>query len=189
MEFTRYYPTTNEAETPASPPSLPPSPSNSLYPSHFYPAASQSYAVQAAGVYRPLDAVTDAMFAQKSDDPLGQFLTAKKRVLGQSAEDLLSLIYERQGMKYDNTRQLMYESAHLGSQLLQLGDSTFGAFKDVDKTRLGLEKDIAGLERERRMEEISCWKDITSLKGELRETMQDFNMEKRKEHFFTVDTQ
>ena len=41
--------------------------------------------------------------------------------------------------------------------------------------------EIAGLEKERRMEEVSCWRDITRLKSELRETLKEFNHEKEKE--------
>lgn len=187
MEFNGYYTTTLQAENPASPPSLPPYPI-SPNPSYSFPAPSQSYGVSDTNsdLAQPIDAVLEGTNAHTAaNDPLQDFLTVKKRVLGSSAEDILGLIYQRQSLKYENLTRITYESAHWGSQLRELGDWNIGVFKDIDKTRGSIEKEIAGLERERRMEEINCWRDITRLKGELRETMQDFNMEKRKEQFFT----
>ena len=188
MEFNGYYPTTIQAKDPASPPSLPAYCSTSSIPSYSYPAPSQSYGAQEAnsGVHQPIDAILESKYLPVvTKDPLQDFLTVKKSVLSSSAEDILGLIYERNSLKYENLRRITYESVHWGSQLRELGDWNVGVFKDIDKTRGAIEKEIAGLERERRMEEINCWRDITRLKGELRETMQDFNMEKRKEQFFT----
>jgi hypothetical protein len=182
MEFTTYYPTTNQAETPSSPQSLRYTHSSQI-PTSSGPEPSHSYAAPETNdhVYSHIDALVEGISVSPQADPLERFMSARKRFLGHSVQDMLELVYERETLKYENILRMIYESAHIGSHLLELGDWQVGAFKDIDKTRSQLEKEIANLEKERRMEEVSCWRDITRLKSELRETLKEFNHEKEKE--------
>ncbi len=182
MEFTTYYPTTKQAESPTSPRSLlySSSPSDSLS-SCPRPSESSAPLLAEDGVYSPVDALLDGVRSVPAVDPLDRFMTAKKRFLARSTQDILGLIYERETLKYENIRRMLYESAHIGGQLRNLGDWTIGSFKDIDKTRSQLEKEIAGLEKERRGEEVSAWRDIIRLKTDLREVLKEFNHEKEKE--------
>jgi len=53
--------------------------------------------------------------------------------------------------------------------------------KEADKIRANAEKDILGLEREKRMEEIACWRDTSRLQSELRTVLSEWSGEERKE--------
>jgi len=183
MNDTTYYPLPIANPTLASFYSLS-SPSYSPLVSPRLSAPSESSAVQSPAneTLGPLDAVIDGL-APHAGDSLERFLTARKRFLARSVEDLFSLIYQRHAIKYENIGRILYESAHLGGQLRELGDWMMGVDKGIDKTRNQIEREIASLERERRMEEVGCWQDVTRLKSDLRETLMEFNREKEKEHF------
>ena len=182
MEFATYYPTMKYTETPTgplSPPYKAPSPKSTL--SCFQLSDSAVDPNPQDHVYSHVDALVDGLNSAPLGDPLERFMGARKRFLGRSVEDILGLIYEREDLKRENILRILYESAHVGGHLRNLGDWSIGAFKDVDKTRSQLEKEIANLEKERRMEEVSCWRDVTRMKSELRETLKEFNHEKEKE--------
>jgi len=187
MEINTYYPTKNQAETPNSPQPLLNAHSSQLSTSS-RPEPSDSYAAPETqdNVYSHIDALVEGVSGSQQTDPLERFMSARKRFLGRSVQDILGLIYERESIKYENDHRILYESAQVGSHLLNLGDWNIGTFKDIDKTRSQLEKEIANLEKERRMEEVSCWRDITRLKSELRETLKEFNHEKDKEGFLSA---
>ena len=127
-----------------------------------------------------LDAITDSFGVKPSQDPLDSFFTAKRTFLGKSVEDILGSIYERVSLKYENLHQLEYQSIRLGSRLLELNNCNWGMNPQIERVRIGLEHEILATATEQRKEEVECWKDVTRLKTELRETLREFSQEKQK---------
>lgn len=141
-----------------------------------------------------LDAITDSFLppknnssigdffdAKKSSDPIDNFFGAKKQFLENSIENVLGMIYERKQILYDHSKQIDYNSSKIKSRLFEIIDFRTGINPNIDKLRGNIEKEISNFEREKRMEEISCWQDVTRLKTDLREILETWSHEKQKE--------
>lgn len=115
------------------------------------------------------------------DDPLQQFMEGKKHFLTRGIEDVLGLIQERVQIKYDNLRKITYDSSKTKGMLFQLYRWQIGGNPNVDRLRMGIEKELIGLEREKRMEEVNCWRDVTRLRTEMRELLGETAQEKRRD--------
>lgn len=129
----------------------------------------------------PLEAITHDILTKGTSDPLDHFFTGKRQFLAKSIEEVLGLIYEREQIKYDNIRKADYDSSKLKTRLFAIDSWRTGVDPQLDRTRSQIDGELMGLEREKRLEEVACWRDITRLKSELRETLQEFNQEKRRE--------
>ena len=157
-------------------------PYSSPAPSAFFSSTpSDSYAVPTLeeGATGPLDAVVDTIFPAPLDS-LDEFFSAKKRFVAKSVEEILGLVYERRQLKYDLFRGIDYESCRLGEKLLEMPAIRTGINVQLDRARGMLQKEIGGLDREKRMEEVACWRDLVRLQGELREALGEFEREKRR---------
>lgn len=188
MEFNNLYPTSITMEPPSSPYSLPYASVHSYYTLSSYSQPSQSAAVyeQENHDVGVLDALTEGLSAN-SGDALDRFLGGKRQFAAKSVEEILSIIYDRERIRYDQSRRIDYESTKVNERLMEIGPWRTGLNPQIDKTRGQLQREILTLERERRMEEVACWRDITRLKGDLREALRVFDQEKRKEHLITHD--
>jgi len=130
---------------------------------------------------KDLEGLSDGLSLAKSSDPLGAFLGAKKEFLGKSIADLLREIEVRERMRDDHLHRIDYESCSFQTRIYELDFWQRGMNPTADKVRTSIEKEMSGLEKEKRMEEISCWRDVSHLKTDLREVMQEWAMEKRKD--------
>lgn len=146
----------------------------------FTPSDSAAPYTPSAGGSAHLDAITDSLSVKPSQDPLDSFFSAKRIFLGKSVEDILGSIYERVSLKYENLHQLEYQSIRLGTRLLELNNCNWGMNPQIERVRIGLEHEILATATEQRKEEVDCWKDVTRLKTELRETLREFSQEKQK---------
>ena len=133
------------------------------------------------GPWSGMDFLGKAPKHHSEADPLGDFFSGKKAFLSDSIEGVVGLIYERQHLKYENFRKIDYDSCRAKTLLFQIDQWRLGLHQNVDRLRMGLEKELIGLERERRMEEVACWRDIVRLKTDLRELTGEFAQEKRRD--------
>ena len=160
-----------------------PDPFNASFLSYlsFLPQPSDSYAANEDDAVGHLEAITDDITTQASKDPLAPFFHGQKAFLGKSVQDILGLIYERETLKTENLRRIDYDSSQLKSRLFEIDSWRTGANPQIDKTRAQIDRDLLACEREKRFEDVACWRDTTRLKTELRETLGEFQREKRKE--------
>ena len=117
-----------------------------------------------------------------ADDPLDRFLAGKLSIrhasIAQVAREIQSRIRLRDrllaAMDQDMARlkEKLYQAAPWGeSSPFSVGDG---------KRRAGIESQLSALEVEKRREETSAWRDVASLKKELRELLREYEEEKRK---------
>jgi hypothetical protein len=83
-------------------------------------------------------------------------------------------------MKYDSFRAMDYEAAGIKTKLFEIDNLRTGLNPQIERVRQNIVKELHALESEKRRETVECWRDITRLKGELREVMREFGQEKRK---------
>ena len=116
----------------------------------------------------------------RKPDPIDAFFTAKKTFAARSVEDILTSLYERETLKYDNLRQLDYEEAALKTKLHELQAWHTGMNPQMERVKIGLEHELQALAGETRREHVECWRDVTRLKGDLRDALREFGQEQRK---------
>ena len=115
-------------------------------------------------------------------DPLEMLMAGKLRIIEAAIEQITDEIENRENLQrvlletIDNAicdqKEALYQVAPHGSSPFTVGDS---------KRRASIEKELAALESEKRKETCSAWKDIASLKRELRELLREHNEEERRQ--------
>jgi len=142
-----------------------------------FPAASDSYAPPAGDDV--LEALTHNITTPPAGDPIDAFFTAKKTFAARSVEDILTSLYERETLKYDNLRDIDYQSTTLRTRLFELQRWRLGLNPQMERVRFQVEKELADLEGEKRKETVECWRDVTRLKTDLRDALREFGQQKR----------
>ena len=166
-------------------------PYNPYHHSSFsFPAASDSAALLETRIDPPvgndvLDALTHDITAGPTTDPIDTLFSAKRTFAARSVEDILSSLYERETLKYDNLRDIDYQSATLRSRLFELQRWRLGLNPQMERVRFQVEQELASLEGEKRKEHVECWRDVTRLKGDLRDALREFGQQKRMADFVT----
>ena len=152
-----------------------------------------SLTVPASDIYAPLppysplgslethvDAMTREFTVPPQQDYMAAFFGGKQAFLGKSVEDIVGLIYERETMNYDSFRAMDYQAAGIKTKLFEIDNLRAGLNPQIERVRQNIVKELHILESDKRRETVECWRDITRLKGELREVMREFGQEKRK---------
>jgi hypothetical protein len=112
-------------------------------------------------------------------DPLTAFTQGKVRILGQTIDQIVTEIEERQvlgdrltheiDLRMTDLKEPLYQVAPFGSSPVTVGDP---------RRRAAIEKALLSLETERRREEVGTWKDISGLKRELRDVVREYEEDK-----------
>ena len=161
---------------------LPPGPYSYSYPDLSY-HPSDSYGIDTPqrkdeGLVSHLDVLSADIQQVSRADPLNQFFAGKKAFLSKSVEEMVGLIYEREHLKHENIHKIDYDACRVGTKLLQLYEWPVGSNSNIDSTRTNLLREINAFEREKRMEEVACWRDVCRVKSDLREVMREVSQEK-----------
>lgn len=119
--------------------------------------------------------------AVPTSDPLTAFTQGKVRILGQTIDQIVTDIEERQvlgdrltheiDLRMTDLKEPLYQVAPFGSSPVTVGDP---------RRRAAIEKALLSLETERRREEVGTWKDISGLKRELRDVVREYEEEKSR---------
>jgi len=130
--------------------------------------------------YLPIDSIKQ--YSKCTYDPLDSFLKSRQINLSKSAEDLTKLIDQRKKIKERNLYKISLGECEINSKLHNLENWYLGVNPVVDKRRAIFEKEILDFEKQKRMEETAAWKDILSLKSDLRQVIQDLYKEQSKQN-------
>ena len=110
---------------------------------------------------------------------LEELLCQRKEIIHLRARLVLSEIYQRQKLMEDNLYRICLDQCTCRN-LIYLQRDDF-----LDKTRIDLERQIIGLEQEKRKEKGSYFRDILFLRKELREAVIEKLEEEQKTALFT----
>jgi len=128
-----------------------------------------------------LDALADGLEPPPEGDPLDHFFTGKRVFAASRIENILGLIYEREQLRENNLLRIDENACSVQDRLFPFEYWSPGINAEVDKVRTNLEREIIGLDREKRMEEVACWRDVARLRAELDEAAREFGRERAKE--------
>ncbi|MBI1390788.1 MAG: hypothetical protein GC154_20355 [bacterium] len=130
-----------------------------------------------ASVFTPLD----------GRDPLYSFFESKRRIIGGGIRDVTGLIQEREAIKERNLYSIEYDACKVLTRLYELDHWPPETNFSVERKRANFEKELLDFEREKRMEEVACWRDVTRLRGELRELVGKAHEEQRRRQLIQGD--
>ena len=147
---------------------------------------SESYLGTASDTLKPvlnqnLEGMVVPLGLPSKNDPLDAFLSGKKEFMEKSAVDILQSIQERENIKKENLDKIQYDSSLTKGRLYEIEHWQTGKFSNIDRIRSSIHKELSDFEREKRFEEVACWRDTIRLKTELREVMKELEGEKRRE--------
>jgi len=120
----------------------------------------------------------------RSKDPLDNFFQAKRVNLAQSLEEISDLIDHRESIKERNLYAIALGECELLTKLHNLESWYLGTDPVIDKRKAILERELLEFDRQKRMEETAAWKDVLTLKGELRGITQDLYKVQSKHNLF-----
>jgi len=130
--------------------------------------------------------VTSHIFKQ---DPLARFLSGKRRSLNKTIEDIVTLIKEREKIRDRNINQIDKDICEVHTRMLNLPEQRYQLNPDTQKMYHTLQQQVMRSYGEQRAEEISCWRDVTRLKSDLRESLKELEQERRKQSLFSGEYQ
>jgi hypothetical protein len=125
----------------------------------------------------------DAWKYEPGSDLIDVLFTNRVNVTKFSILNLISQMRERQNAKKRNLKSIDYDISRFKTHLAQIEDlCLYNEILDLDnrKTKIGLAQKIAGLEKDKRSEEIACWRDLTQLRKELTDLIKEYKIESRK---------
>jgi len=120
-------------------------------------------------------------YPSQSSDPLDNFFQARRVNLGRSVEDIIGLIEQRERIKERNLHRITLGECEINSKLHNLENWYLGVNPVVDKRRAIFEKELLDFEKQKRWEDTAAWKDILSLKNDLRGVVQELYKEQTKQ--------
>ena len=116
-------------------------------------------------------------------DLIDVLFTDKVNATKFSIVHLISQMRERQIIKKRNLGKIDYDMDKFKTHLAQIEDlCLYNQILDLDKrkTKISLFEKITGLEKEKRAEETSCWRDLTQLRKELTDLIKEYKIASRK---------
>jgi len=132
--------------------------------------------------YMPISPID--LYFYNSNDHLDNFFQAKRVNLARSVEDIIDLIEQREKIKERNLYNITLGECEINSKLLNLENWYLGVDPVIDKRRATFERELLDFEKQKRMEETAAWKDILSLKNDLRGVVQELYKEQTKQKLF-----
>ncbi|MEM2947422.1 MAG: hypothetical protein QXN96_04185 [Candidatus Bathyarchaeia archaeon] len=91
-------------------------------------------------------------------------LSNKLRILSEAVEEIDQLIELRKSLSKVIQERIEREISNSEYLLSQVKPWQLGTSHSIEMRRLGLEKEILSLRKEKRSEEVRCWEHIASLK-------------------------
>ena len=108
-------------------------------------------------------------------DPLDQLVSHRSEILKSQVDSLIHQLYERAKIHEANLKRLDYDMVKVDSELLQLEDlmkwDKFDPPQTLARRQQGLESELLNIERQRRDEDTSFWKDGVLIRKDLTEAL------------------
>jgi hypothetical protein len=120
-------------------------------------------------------------------DPLARFISGKRKFLNKSLDDILNLIKKREKIKDRNSLEIDHEICQIHTSMLNHPKNKYAIDMAKLKSFDALQQQVNALYNAKRVEEISCWRDVTRLKSDLRESINELEQEKRKQSLLLGD--
>jgi len=98
-----------------------------------------------------------------------------------AVNSLHGLAYERFRIRERNLAQIDYDICHAVTLIHEL---QAGAQGEAERQKQTLDMALFGLEKEKRMEDVSCWRDVSRVQEEFVTALADYAGAARRERLF-----
>lgn len=113
-------------------------------------------------------------YLNKDMDPVTGLFESKTFFGKARIESVLNEMGTRYKLMNENLRGLDYQICEADSMIDRLPPHAPGMSKDLDRTRTALEDSVRRLEQEKMREKVTAWKDISRLKSDLHDVMEQY---------------
>ena len=162
---------------------IPPYGGLKLYDSPEYKADSLLFSYVTKKDISEINKILDTGKYKPSRDVIDVLFTDKVNASKFSILQFISQIRQRKNIKKGNLGTLDYDMDRFKTQLVQVEDLwLYNEIFDLDnrKTKISLTQKIAGLKKEKRAEEVSCWRDLAQMRKELTDLIKEYRATSRK---------
>jgi hypothetical protein len=125
---------------------------------------------------------------EKSGNIVEEIFGDKVQSLRATIDSILAQIEERKTLRKSNLHGILQGECKCDTELMQLEDRIgfSNAGPGTDKARATIQKELLNLERERRFEEVSCWRDLVFLRKELLNTLREYQTAVRRQEMLST---
>jgi len=107
---------------------------------------------------------------------LGTTLSQRKKLLKERIEELIEDIAKREKLEEQMLEKAGLETSGLEFLLGGTKQFSLGSYPSVDMRRTNLEREVLTLKKAGWDEQLRCWRDIVTLKKELREVLEEYHL-------------
>ena len=126
----------------------------------------------------------DSQSSKKSEDEVELMFSEKVGIAKALVIQILSQIKEREIIKERNFAKINYDMGRLS----WLKDMCAGSYAlNMSNADLDLEKQVVNLEKEKRTEQVSCWRDLVNLKKDLMGIMAEYKTTAKKKKVLSMN--
>jgi hypothetical protein len=111
-----------------------------------------------------------------SSPVLGATLSQRKKLLKERIEELIADINKREKLEEQMLEKADVESIDLEFLLDGVKQFSPGSYPSVDTRRTSLEREVLALKKAGWDERLRCWRDIVTLKKDLREALEEYHL-------------
>jgi len=129
---------------------------------------------------KTLEQILSPLLANSSNDPVDQIWEDKLKIARFKISSLVGALYLREKIKKQNIYGIDEDICKIHTQQFALATSPSFDKYSINLDQIGLEKTVCSLEHEKRSEVVSFWKDVTSLRKDLVEAIDEYLSLKRK---------
>ena len=115
--------------------------------------------------------------------PLESMLRVRREALEGTIDGILAMIVAREKMRDEHVARIDYESCEARTRVFEFDQWHPGMNREVGRVRMSQERELGALQRERRMAEVECWRDVSRLRLELQHVTEEWSRERRRESF------
>ncbi|MFH1367952.1 MAG: hypothetical protein ABII64_02370 [Elusimicrobiota bacterium] len=119
-------------------------------------------------------------------DEIDLLFSDKTALAKSSVLNIISQIKERIAIKENNLKNIEYGISNQRTRLFNIEDLFANSYSfDVTKAKNDIEKAIESSEKEKREQEVSCWRDLALLRKDLMFGMNEYKSNSRKKQLIT----
>lgn len=109
------------------------------------------------------DSAIGSVIAASSSGFIDDLIDQRKSILAAKLDVLTAELHERLSIRKDNIASFIYDECKLGSMISQLYFTTGGYIDKSPRRMASLEKQGFDIQKERRDQDVECWRDIVML--------------------------
>jgi hypothetical protein len=127
--------------------------------------------------------------AYKPENIVDEIFEDKVQGLKATIDSTLAQVEERKELRKKNLLGILQGECKCDTELMQLEERlrySCAGSPGTDKAKATIQKELLNLERERRFEDVSCWRDLVFLRKELVSALGEYQTAQRRQEMLST---